>query len=355
MNYKLLFAAYIIFQILTSCSPPPPSLKLVKLKDSITAEVNYKNPQMFFYDEAFNNKKCALLLGVNHYDNVYVPVYPFSDIVNNKWYYYLYIFDTLTNNKEISPIYNEQIKVEENNFEGQITRLFHTKNGFVLVYSKLNKILFSVFDLKGNIISDKEELYVATELDQANENNTILTVLCHNDCLWLFLKNAHNYNYKGQWNIHLIKKNIHQKQNEIFYNYIQTDNGWYDAKDMNVTFFKDSLAISWIDGYRQNQNQLNLNARVYIARCSIKDTTCKNKIAISDDKDYFKIKTIFHVNNKQTNILLSENDSIWTCNTNVNENSEIKLFLLPEVEKKNYKSLFSIDLDKHIKLKLLYN
>jgi len=347
MKY-ILFTSYIIFMIFSSCTHPTPSLSLIKTKDSTIVEVKYKNPQMYFYDEAFNHEKCAFILGINHSNSIPVPIPPFSTMVNNKWYYYLYIFDTLTIGKKISHVYTDQIKIGESNLDGQITRVFPTQEGFVAVYSKQNKIVFSEFDLNGKVVTDKEVLFSDPGLDISN--STILSVSCKNDCLWVFLMNELNYNYKGTWNIHLIKRDIHQKKSEIFYNYIQSDSGWNNAKNFNVEFVNDTIAISWLDGYRQEQDKQKMNARLYLASCSLKDIECKNKTVIREDMDYNSAKTIFYTIKNQTYLLLSENDSLWKYNIEIND----KLNLVSEVEKKDLMPLFWPDADKRFKLEMTF-
>jgi hypothetical protein len=123
---------------------------------------------------------------------------------------------------------------------------------------------------------------------------------------------------------------------------------------MNLVFYNDSLAISWTDGYRQEHNPLKMNARIYLARCSVNDKECKNKTVICDSLDYNNLKTIFYSITNQTNLLVSQKDSVWKCNIRNRNIEGNQLILVNEEDKLKYLPFFLQEENKPFKLEMFY-
>lgn len=308
--------------ILSSCIYQTATLqKEISPEGKITLKIHYKAHKMSFYDMALNKKQWALFFGINDYKQISFP--PPGAIIDEKWFYYLSVLDSNLNPVTKRPLLIEKIKREKQIFTGYTQGVFPSQKGFVVVWVEKNSIWYQEFGFNGKELIKKELLY--EESKEVYLNRTILSISIHDDCIYLFLLTEPSDMYAENWNISLLKREIHSTKTNMIPNFIPDNNGWFNTRNLEVYLSGNGMYLSWIDAIEQGRNDTAktrpLQGKVYFATCSYAEQKCDNIKVVIKCISYFDAIPRFIMIRQELYLVVNCENEMWKLR--IGENGQV--------------------------------
>ncbi len=326
-NVPILFA-FTISAIATSCCYPKATLKSEKATNGeIALRIDYPSPKMSSYDFALKENKWAILFNINDSTSISFP--PPGSILDNRWFYYLGLFDQDLNPIWKNPILFDEHKTTQQNYSGQASGIFPTNRGLLVVYCIGNSFFYSEFDLNGNKLGGKIKFYEGKI--NTTDANRILSIDYHDENIYLFLVEEPENLYSENWNLQLIRHNPVTNKTEFRKNFIQIESGWYYSKSLSVNFSEKSMQLIWADGVKEKYGEsfYKLSSTIIFADCNYMEKQCTDFRRILKTKNYEDTNVRFFLNGKVNSVVVQEKTNFFVWKIDENGKPE-KSFLIAD-------------------------